>query len=220
MPRPSSTRSASATERSVVEQKFSAASKKDLRQRLKNLPPRQILGFAQNLTDAVATGLEAGQEFLEDKQWADDVANHADKLLHWEGLAGEDPSMGDFHRFTREAIATRFRHAAFRAEGCRVIHVHNRNRVIAFQRWTPERGEDVVIVASLNSSTLYGYELGFPGFGAWTESFNSDVYDHWVNPQARGNGGGVHAWGDPRHAMPTSAQITIPANSVLVFSKA
>ncbi len=161
-----------------------------------------------------------GQEFLEDKQWADDVANHADKLLHWEGLAGEDPSMGDFHRFTREAIATRFRHAAFRAEGCRVIHVHNRNRVIAFQRWTPERGEDVVIVASLNSSTLYGYELGFPGFGAWTESFNSDVYDHWVNPQARGNGGGVHAWGDPRHAMPTSAQITIPANSVLVFSKA
>jgi hypothetical protein len=35
-------------------------------------------------------------------------------------------------------------------------------------------------------------ELGFPLAGDWTEVFNSDVYDNWVNPAAVGNG--VASW--------------------------
>ena len=72
-----------------------------------------------------------------------------------------------------------------------MFHVHNDNRVMAYQRWAERVGRDVVVVVSLNESTYYGYQLGFPGGGRWLEVFNSDIYDNWVNPIAAGNGGGI-----------------------------
>ncbi len=79
-----------------------------------------------------------GQEFLEDKQWSDDVTGHPELLLFWAGLdSPDDPAMRDFLRFTRELIALRWRHPALRGEGYAPIHVHDANRVLAFQRWVP-----------------------------------------------------------------------------------
>ncbi len=127
--------------------------------------------------------------------------------------------MVDHLRFARELISLRWRQPAFRAQGFQVIHAHNDNRVIAFQRWIPDYGRTVVVVASLNESTLYNYQLGFPGGGQWLEVFNSDVYDRWVNPNVAGNGGSINASGPSHDAMPASAWITIPANGVLVFAR-
>ena len=79
------------------------------------------------------------------------------------------------------------------------------------------RGLDVVVVASLSDTTNYAYVLGFPLPGAWSEVFNSDVYQNFPNPHAAGNGGSVDATGPATEAMPHSASIVIPANSVLVF---
>ncbi|MBP8117682.1 MAG: 1,4-alpha-glucan branching protein, partial [Nitrospira sp.] len=86
----------------------------------------------------VATGLSLtapgipmlfmGQEFLEDKQWADDFVTHADLLLHWAGLDQGDRQMLDHVRFTRELLHVRRRLAALRGEGLRVAHVHDQNR--------------------------------------------------------------------------------------------
>jgi 1,4-alpha-glucan branching enzyme len=49
--------------------------------------------------------------------------------------------------------------------------------------------------------------------------FNSDIYDQWFNPNVQGNPGGIRvdelAW----DGMPTSATITLPANSILVFAR-
>ncbi len=106
-----------------------------------------------------------------------------------------------------------------RADPINVFHVHNDNRILAFHRWLEGIGRDVVVVASLNEATFYNYLLGFPGSGRWLEVFNSDVYDHWVNPWAAGNGGAVHADGSPMHNLPHSASLVVPANSVLVFSR-
>ena len=51
-----------------------------------------------------------GQEFLEDKQWSDDVHGHPELRLFWAGLdSATDSSMRDFLRFTRELIALRWR---------------------------------------------------------------------------------------------------------------
>jgi 1,4-alpha-glucan branching enzyme len=50
------------------------------------------------------------------------------------------------------------------------------------------------------------------------ESFNSDIYDNWVNPNVAGNGGQVSATGNPMHRLPASAAVTMPANAVLVFT--
>jgi 1,4-alpha-glucan branching enzyme len=158
-----------------------------------------------------------GQEFLEDKQWNDtpDLAN----LIWWAGLEGGDKTMADFLRFTRELIMLRRSHPALRGDGCAVIHAHNANRVLAFQRWVEGEGYDVVVVVSLNDANLYNYQIGFPSSGRWIEAFNSDVYDNWVNPLVVGNGGGVNADGPALHGLPTSASVLIPANSILVFSR-
>jgi 1,4-alpha-glucan branching enzyme len=158
-----------------------------------------------------------GQEILEDKPWSDTPSS--DTSIWWAGLDGGDKSMSDFLRFTRELIGVRRSHPALRGEGCAVIHVHDENRVLAFQRWVEGAGDDVVVVCSLNESTWYNYDIGFPGGGRWLEVFNSDVYDNWVNPLVAGNGGGVDANGPAMHGLPNSAALTIPANGLLVFAR-
>lgn len=158
-----------------------------------------------------------GQDFLEDKLWTDD-GNDRDHLIWWDGLK-TDRAMSDFLRFTRELIALRKRTPALRRGSVNVFHVHNHNRVLAFHRWIDGVGRDVVVVANLNESTWWGYQIGFPQSGWWREVFNSDVYDHWVNPQVAGNGDGVHANGPPMHGLPASALVVIPANGFVVFAR-
>jgi 1,4-alpha-glucan branching enzyme len=160
-----------------------------------------------------------GEEILEDKQWSDDVKGHPELRIIWPGLDGTDPAMRDFLRFTRELIQVRWQLPALRGEGYALIHVHDDNRVLAFQRWVEGIGGDVVIVLSFANETKYGYEIGFPGGGRWREVFNSDIYEHWVNPWPQGNGGAIDAWGPPLHNLPSSAALTIPANSLLIFAR-
>jgi 1,4-alpha-glucan branching enzyme len=161
-----------------------------------------------------------GQEFLEDKPWTD-WQGKPELLIWWQGLEGQDKAMSDQHRCTRDLMWLRRKHPALRGEGLNVFHVHNDNRVIAFHRWLPDVGRDVVVVASLNEETFYNYSyrLGFPGGGHWHEVFNSDIYDQWFNPNTHGNPGGVSADGPAWDGLPTSAGITLPANSLLVFAR-
>jgi 1,4-alpha-glucan branching enzyme len=158
-----------------------------------------------------------GQEFLEDKQWSDTPS--PSNLIYWAGLEGGDKNMADFLRFTRDLIALRRHQPALCGEGCQVTHVHNDNRVLAFQRWVEGAGRDVMVVLTLAESTWYNYQIGFPSGGHWFEVFNSDVYDNWVNPIVAGNGGGIEADGPPMHGLSNSAAITIPANGFVVFAR-
>jgi 1,4-alpha-glucan branching enzyme len=161
-----------------------------------------------------------GQEFLEDKYWTD-WPGRPELLIWWAGLEGQDKHMSDQHRCTRDLMWLRRKHPALRGEGINVFHVHNQNRVIAMHRWLPSIGRDVVVVASLNENTFYNhsYQIGFPAVGHWNEVFNSDVYDCWFNPNVQGNPGGLSANGPAWDGMPTSAGITLPANSLLVFAR-
>jgi hypothetical protein len=45
------------------------------------------------------------------------------------------------------------------------------------------------------------------------------VGDRFVNPNVQGNLGGLTAWPEPLHGLPASADLTIPANSVLIFAR-
>jgi len=169
-----------------------------------------------------------GQELLADQQWSDDVTHHPELLLDWQALGSAaatasttsaDAVVRDFHRFTRELIAVRWTLPGLRGEGFRVIHTHDANRVLAFHRWVPGEGHDVLIVVSLANSNQYGYRIGFPAAGPWREVFNSDVYDNWVNPNVTGNGGLVFADPVPMHGFGCSANLTLPANSLLLFAR-
>jgi 1,4-alpha-glucan branching enzyme len=160
-----------------------------------------------------------GQEFMEDKQWTDAVPEHPELNLHWAGLTATDATMRDFLRFTSELIALRWRLHALRSEGFRVVHVHDENRVLAFHRWIPGEGCDVMVVVSLANHNQYNYRVGFPSEGSWREAFNSDVYDNWVNPNVTGNHGAVNADATPEHGFDYSAPLTLPANALLVFAR-
>lgn len=160
-----------------------------------------------------------GQEFLEDKQWADNVKAHGDLLLHWAGLDSGDKQMLDHLRFARELIDLRWRYPGLRGQGFRVVHAHDANRVLAFHRWVEGVGQDVIIVVHLATFHRFGYRIGFPGEGEWREVFNSDVYESWVNPNVVGNGGHVVAEPQPLHEFGYAAALALPANSVLVFAR-
>ncbi len=167
------------------------------------------------LTSAGIPHIFMGQEFLEDKQWNDEPDESFQ--IWWEG-AEIDKNMSDFLRFTRELIAVRSSLRGLRGDGLNVFHVNNHNRILAFHRWVPGEGHDVLVAVSLNESNYYDYEIGFPHEGYWREVFNSDVYDNWVNPRLVGNNGAVDATSPGRHGLPASARITIPANSILIFA--
>jgi 1,4-alpha-glucan branching enzyme len=157
-----------------------------------------------------------GQEFLEDKQWSEVPSSS----LHiwWDGLNSGDQSMVDHLRFTTDAIRARWAHPALRGPAARVFYLSETDRVIAIHRWLEGSGRDVIIVASLSDITYYNYELGFPRWGRWFEAFNSDAYDHWVNPWITGNYGRILARGSALHGFATSAALVIPANAVLLFT--
>jgi 1,4-alpha-glucan branching enzyme len=160
-----------------------------------------------------------GEEFLEDKLWSDSPGR-TDRLIWWEGALGQDRNMGDFLRCTQDLIALRRALPALRADPLTVVSVDETNRVVAFQRWVPGVGQDVVVVLTLSESTLYDYRLGFPRPGQWREAFNTDYYDNYPNPWVSGNAGAVTADGPPMHGFAQSATLTIPANSLLVFAVA
>jgi 1,4-alpha-glucan branching enzyme len=158
-----------------------------------------------------------GQEFLEDKPWDADPRG---PNLSWEGLdAPTDSSMRDHLRFTKDLIRLRRDLPALRSDNVRAFYQSDSDRVIAYHRWREGTGDDVIVVASLCETTWSGYEIGFPSPGLWKERFNSDVYDHFVNPQVAGNDGAVVAEGRGLHGFVASVPIVIPANGVVVFVK-
>lgn len=159
-----------------------------------------------------------GQEFLEDKQWSNDPVWQPGNLIWWDGLDyGKDPVQARFHRFMEALIWFRRRYDALRSETLSVLHVSEENRVLAFHRWVPGVGKDLVILASLNDTTLAGYELAWPSAGTWREIFNSDAYDDYP---ANGNGGWVDVAPAPRDGFAASARLTLPSNSLIVFARA
>jgi 1,4-alpha-glucan branching enzyme len=160
-----------------------------------------------------------GQEFLVPNQWNCNPADSA-HLISWTGLnTGSSQVMVDHLRFTQDLIRLRWNQPALRSENVNAFHIHDQNRVIAFQRWLDGTGNDVIVVATLSETTWYDYAIGFPYPGPWTEVFNSDVYDNWVNPEVAGNGGGISASGGPLHGFQASANIVIPANGMVVFAR-
>lgn len=157
-----------------------------------------------------------GQEILEDKQWSDDPQSPLG--IWWDGL-NQDPHMATFLRFSRELMHLRRHLRALTSSGLHVFHTHNENRILAFHRWVPGVGDDVIVVSSFNEQTFWDYQLGLPG-GTWLELFNSDAYESQPSHVTTGNGGQIVAEGSPRHTMPSSASLVIPANGLLVFGRA
>jgi 1,4-alpha-glucan branching enzyme len=159
-----------------------------------------------------------GQEILEDKHWSDDTNYHADLLIWWDGLT-QSRARGDFHVFCRDLVRLRAALAALNGEHFNAWVVNDADRVIALHRWIDWAGDDVLLVLNFQETNRYGYRVGFPLPGAWTEVFNSDFYDGFPNAGVVGNGGGVSAQAFGWNGMPASAEIALPANGFVVFHR-
>lgn len=159
-----------------------------------------------------------GQEFLEDKQWDDAVQQFPNLLIDWAGLA-TNKVMQDYLAFTKALIGLRRAHPALGSEQLRVSTADSFTRVMGIHRWFDGVGEDMLLVFNLQEFNRFGYRIGFPGSGQWREVFNSDFYDNMPNPVTAGNAGGISANGQAWDDMPASAEITIPANGFVVFTR-
>ena len=159
-----------------------------------------------------------GQEFLEDKPWHDDVKFHSHLFIYWDGLKS-DRAMQDHLRFCRDWIWMRRLQPALRSESLRVFAQNSIDRVFAVHRWIEGEGRDLVFIANLQEFTRFNYRMGFPGEGRWREIFNSEYYDNFPNNGVAGNQGEVRATGGAWQGMPASAEVTIPANAFVLFSR-
>jgi 1,4-alpha-glucan branching enzyme len=170
------------------------------------------------LTAPGIPALFMGQEFLEDKLWSDSP-DRSDLFIWWDGAEGADPVMVDFLRCTRDLLTARRQLPGLRSQALNVFHTNPADRILAFHRWVPDQGQDVVVVASLRESPFaFGsYQLGFPLPGQWTERLNTDAYEP-PGSAVQGNAGHVIAGGPPLHGLPYSAGLTIPANGLLIFT--
>ena len=139
-------------------------------------------------------------------------------LINWAGLL-VDPTIQDYLEFAKGLIGLRRAHPALRREQLRVSTADSFTRVMAIHCWIEGLGEDILFVFNLQEFNRFGYRIGFPGSGQWREIFNSDFYDQMPNPNTAGNGGSIFANGQSWDAMRTSADITIPANGFVVFSR-
>lgn len=160
-----------------------------------------------------------GEEILESTPWTDDVGS-VGNAISWDALESGEETSTAFLRFVRELLRTRRDQPALCGEAINAHHVDSPKHIIAFYRWLEGAGRDVVVVvvASLNESTQVGYRVGMPRPGPWREVLNSDAFLNWPNPWMAGNRSAIRADTTPVHAMPASAVITVPANSILMFA--
>jgi len=135
---------------------------------------RMVLGAALTLTAPGIPMLFQGQEFLAPGSFNDT------EPLDWEWAAAH----GGLIQLYRDLIGLRRNFQGttpgLRGQGCRVFHVNNDAKIVAYARWDGDIENATIIIANFANQAHQGYTIGLPADGAWTVRFNSDWqgYDH------------------------------------------
>jgi 1,4-alpha-glucan branching enzyme len=87
--------------------------------------------------------------------------------------------------------------------------------VLAYLRRGTEASEVLACVANLSPVVRYGYRLGLPIAGRWTEALNTDSYVYGGSDV--GNLGVVDASDVAWHGQPCSAEVTLPPLAAVWF---
>jgi 1,4-alpha-glucan branching enzyme len=87
--------------------------------------------------------------------------------------------------------------------------------VIAFLRRNRNGDRVLASVANLSPVPRYGYRIGLPTGGTWTEVLNTDASRYGGSDV--GNLGAVEADDTPWHGQPCSAEVTLPPLAVVWF---
>jgi 1,4-alpha-glucan branching enzyme len=87
--------------------------------------------------------------------------------------------------------------------------------VISFLRYAKDRSNYLVFVCNFTPVVRYGYRIGVPDAGQYTELFNSDAAE--FGGSNVGNQGSVRAEATEWHGRPYSIPVTLPPLAVLIF---
>jgi len=127
-----------------------------------------------------------------------------------EDLHGERKGAGKYlFRFYADLIRLRRRHRALSTTNIEILHIHNADRVLAFQRWS---GPEHYLVVSTLSDFGYpdGYTVSVPNDarGCWREIFSSDAVLY---------GGGGVSNADEISADDGQVTVKLPARGFVVL---
>jgi 1,4-alpha-glucan branching enzyme len=129
---------------------------------------RMVLGAAITLTAPGIPMLFQGQEFLAPGSFNDT------EPLEWDWAAAH----AGLTQLYRDLIALRrdLRGVTpgLRGQGCRVFHINNTDKIIAFARWDGNPEDATIVIANFANQAHENYTIGLPASGEWTVRFNSD----------------------------------------------
>ena len=137
-------------------------------------------------------------------------------LAERENIIGDTTGIGaNLFHFYQDIIRFRLSHPSIRTHSLTLAYVSDANRIIAFVRTEPT--EQLLIVGSLsNTAFANGYFLqanaGSLPDGNWREIFNSDAAIY--------GGNNVGNYGTAIPSSQGRIQLVIPANGILILSKA
>ena len=135
-------------------------------------------------------------------------------LLQWEPHSGVARWLTDLNHLYRREPAL-YEHD-FNPAGFEWVDCNDTDQsVLSFIRRGRHGSEVILVVLNLTPVPRYGYRVGVPGGGTWSELLNSDAREYWGS--GLGNGGRVEA--EPRwmHGRPWSLCLTLPPLSALFF---
>jgi 1,4-alpha-glucan branching enzyme len=129
---------------------------------------RMVLGAGLVLTTPGIPMLFQGQEFLAPGSFNDT------EPLEWDWAAAH----GGLTQLYRDLIALRRNlrgtTPGLHGQGCRVFHINNDDKIIAFARWADSPEDATIIIANFANQPRQNYTIGLPASGNWTVRFNSD----------------------------------------------
>jgi len=131
---------------------------------------RSTLGAAVVLTSPGIPMLFQGQEFLEDRWFADTDPLDWSRCERYQGIV----------RLYRDLIRLRrnwFNNTrGLMGMNVKVHHVNNHDKILAMHRWSQGGpGDDVICVFNFSNKAFENYRVGFPSGGEWQLRANTDA---------------------------------------------
>jgi 1,4-alpha-glucan branching enzyme len=173
---------------------------------------RMVLGASLVFTAPGIPMLFQGQEFL-----APGSFNDAEPL-DWAWAEAH----GGLTQLYRDLIALRrdLRGVTpgLRGQGCRVFHINNDDKIIAFARWDGHVEDATIIIANFANQPRPNYTIGLPAEGEWNLRFNSDWAGYDANFQDFPSFG-THAQSGEYDGFPQHGSFDLGPYAVVVLSR-
>lgn len=154
-----------------------------------------------------------GGEFGQWREWAHDESLEW-HLLQYSPHSGLQRWVSDLNRLYRQEPALHeldFEQTGFEWIDCNDVE----QSVISLIRRGQSPDDIIAVVCNFTPVTHFGYRIGVPRPGFWSELLNSDAREYEGSGQ--GNLGGVEAAPIPWHGRPYSLTITLPPLAAAFF---